>query len=144
MLLQSSSPVHQFFHQTKTLLTSKELLAYTTAPTTQLLTTPLLSSLAYSCHHWYHHHQVFCCSSNSITYLIQSCPLHTSQLHLYISLLQHALPRNCGQRLLTFAVRSGTHRAEDSLWAKSTIYLLIDFPTLKEILCSCNVGLRFC
>ena len=79
-----------------------------------------------------HHRQVSRYSSNSITYLIQSCPLQTSQPHLYFSVT------TC----IALQLWPGTHRAEDSLWA-SQVYLLIDFPTLKEILCSCDVGLQF-
>ena len=73
--------IHRYFHQTKRLLTPKELLAYTT---------PSLSALASHAtitYYWYHHHQVFRCSRNSITYLIQSCPLQTLQPHLFFSYL---------------------------------------------------------
>ena len=83
----------QCSHQTKRLLTPKELLAYTN-PSLSALASPVTIT-----YYWYHHYQVFRCSSNLITYLIQSCPLETSQRHMYISLLQHALPHNCGQGL---------------------------------------------
>ena len=102
--LPYSYPLAAFDHcsrQTKRLLTPKELLAYTTPSLS------VLASHATITYYWYHHHQVFCCSSNSISYLVQSCPLQTSQPHLYISLLQHALPRNCSQGLTRQKIHYG-------------------------------------
>ena len=70
---------------------------------------PMKPTITYCC---FHHHQVFCRSSNSITYLIQSCPLQTSQPHLFFSVT------TC----IVSQLWPGTHRAEDSLWASQVLF----------------------
>ena len=53
---------------------------------------------------------------------------------IYISLSQHASSGNGGQ--------SPTEQKLVLLWAKSKFYSLIEFLTLKEILCTCSVRVR--
>ena len=74
-----------------------------------------------------------------LTVVVSPLLAHKSNLFLYsnsiyISLSQHASSGNCGQSL--------TGQKLVSLWAKSKFYSLIEFLTLKEILCTCSVIVR--
>ena len=74
-----------------------------------------------------------------LTVVVNPILAHKSNLFsytavVYISLSQHASSCNCGQRL--------TGQKLVLLWAKSKFYSLIEFLTLKEILCTCSVIVR--